>query len=76
LLFGGTADESLRTPKQRSKVARSEAWRRMDEVTTVIVIVLALLAVGIVVDQLFRLRKWLNQAPPKPKDLEPPDEQS
>ena len=44
----------------------------MDGVTTVIVIVLALLALGIVIDQLFRLRNWLNQAPPQPKDDEPP----
>lgn len=41
--------------------------------TTVIVILLALLAVGMVIDQLFRLRKWLNQAPPKPEDHQPPD---
>jgi uncharacterized membrane protein YqgA involved in biofilm formation len=47
----------------------------MVEVTTVILIVLALLAAGIVIDQLFRLKKWLNQAPPKPTDREPPDGQ-
>ncbi len=47
----------------------------MGDVTTVILIVLALLAVGIVIDQLFRLRKWLNQTPPKPGDHEPPDGQ-
>jgi uncharacterized membrane protein YqgA involved in biofilm formation len=47
----------------------------MGDVTIVILIVLALLAVGIVIDQLFRLRKWLNQTPPKRQDQEPPDNQ-
>jgi hypothetical protein len=36
---------------------------------TAIVVVLALLAVGMVIDQLFRLRKWLNRSPPS---VEPP----
>jgi hypothetical protein len=36
---------------------------------TAIVVVLALLAVGIVIDQLFRLRNWLNRPPPA---VEPP----
>lgn len=40
---------------------------------TVIVVVLVLLAIGIVMDQLFRLRKYLNQTPPKPRDHEPPE---
>jgi hypothetical protein len=40
--------------------------------TAIVVVVLALLAVGIVIDELLRLRKWLNKAPPNPKDHEPP----
>jgi hypothetical protein len=40
--------------------------------TAAIVVVLALLGVGIVVDQLFRLRNWLNKPPPG----EPPDTKS
>jgi hypothetical protein len=38
--------------------------------TMVIAGVAALVAVGIVVDQLFRLRDWLNKAPPS----QPPDD--
>ena len=38
--------------------------------TIVIVTVLVMLAVGIVIDQLFRLRDYLNKPPP----IEPPDE--
>lgn len=43
-------------------------------VLVVIVVALMLLAVGIVLDNLFRLRDWLKQAPPSPKLPEPPDE--
>jgi hypothetical protein len=39
--------------------------------TAVVVTLLVLLAVGIVVDQLLRLRKWLNR-PPSRDDPEPP----
>jgi hypothetical protein len=39
--------------------------------TIAIVVVLVLLGLGIVIDQLFRLRNWLNKPPPK---AEPPDE--
>ena len=39
--------------------------------TAVAVTLLVLLAVGIVVDQLLRLRKWLNR-PPSREDPEPP----
>jgi hypothetical protein len=38
--------------------------------TIVIAGVAALVAVGIVVDQLFRLRDWLNKSPPS----QPPDD--
>ncbi len=42
----------------------------MDVVSTAIVVaivaVLMLLGIGMVVNQLFRLRKWLNAAPPEP----------
>jgi hypothetical protein len=38
--------------------------------TIVIAVVAALVAVGIVIDQLFRLRDWLNKAPPS----RPPDD--
>jgi hypothetical protein len=33
-------------------------------VTTAIFVILALVAVGLVVDALFRLRKWLQRPPP------------
>ncbi|WP_264078135.1 hypothetical protein [Mycobacterium shimoidei] len=42
--------------------------------TTAIVVTLMLVAVGIVVDQLARLSKWLKQPPPD-RDAQPPDEQ-
>jgi hypothetical protein len=42
-------------------------------VGTAIVVMLALLAVGIVIDQLFRLRKWLKNSPPSRDIREPPD---
>ena len=61
-----------------SRVAQSgwssprKSWEDAD-VTTAIVIVLALLGVGIVIDQLFRLRNWLKKSPPRPEDQEPPE---
>lgn len=39
-----------------------------------IVVILALAAVGIVVDQLARLSKWLKNSPTD-RDAQPPDEQ-
>ena len=40
--------------------------------TTIVATLLVLLAIGIVTDQLFRLRKWLNR---EPRGEEPPDTQ-
>jgi hypothetical protein len=45
----------------------------MEGVTIAIVVALALVAVGIVVDQLFRLRNWLNRPPPSGEIPEHPD---
>jgi hypothetical protein len=42
-------------------------------VTAAIVVILILLAIGIVVESLLRLRKWLQKSPPGPKAEEPPD---
>jgi hypothetical protein len=43
-------------------------------VGTAIVLILILLAVGVVVGPLFRLRKWLQKLPPSAPDAqEPPD---
>jgi hypothetical protein len=39
--------------------------------TAAIVVILALLAIGIVVESLLRLRKWLNNSPPR-RDVQPP----
>jgi hypothetical protein len=45
----------------------------MEYVTTAIIVVtLVLLALGIVINQLFRLRDWLKNSPP----AEPPDEEA
>jgi hypothetical protein len=41
-------------------------------VTTVIVVMLGLLAVGAAIDGLLRLKKWLDK-PISPKSKEPPD---
>ncbi|MFZ0227895.1 MAG: hypothetical protein WA415_07105 [Mycobacterium sp.] len=42
---------------------------------TAIVVILILLAVGVVVGPLLRLRNWLQKAPPFPADVsEPPDD--
>jgi hypothetical protein len=40
-------------------------------VTAAIVVILALLAIGIVVESLLRLRNWLNNSPPG-HDVQPP----
>jgi len=42
--------------------------------TAAIVVILALLAVGIVVSSLVRLRRWLQQPPPGPHPQDPSDE--
>lgn len=48
----------------------------MECVTTAVVVTLTLLGIGIVIDRLFWLRKWLKNAPPSgepPKRPEPPE---
>jgi hypothetical protein len=45
----------------------------MDGVSAVIVVILVLLAVGIVVESLLRLKRWLQKSPPGPPSQEPPD---
>lgn len=40
--------------------------------STAIFVAVALVAVGIVVDQLLRLRRWLNKSPPGQELQEPP----
>jgi hypothetical protein len=42
-------------------------------VSAAIVVVLMLLGIGIVVDQLLRLKKWLQKSPPGQDVQEPPD---
>ena len=46
----------------------------MEHVTTAIVVILVLAALGIVSSQLLRLRDWLGKAPPP--EQEPPDRDS
>ncbi|WP_264062764.1 hypothetical protein [Mycobacterium angelicum] len=41
--------------------------------TAIVVTVLALLALGIVINGLLRLKRWLNDSP-APEALKPPDE--
>jgi hypothetical protein len=43
-------------------------------VSAAIVVVLILLAIGIVVDSLLRLRRWLQKPPPGPHAEEPSDD--
>jgi hypothetical protein len=45
--------------------------------TAIIVVTLVLLALGIVINQLFRLKDWLKNAPPvvPPGPVEPPDDE-
>lgn len=45
----------------------------MEDVTTAIVLTLALVGLGIVVDQLFRLKKWLKRPPAGGAGSDPPD---
>ncbi|WP_324933515.1 hypothetical protein [Mycobacterium sp.] len=40
--------------------------------TTAIVVMLTLLGIGIVIDRLLWLRKWLKNSPPSREDREPP----
>lgn len=40
----------------------------MDYVTTAIVVTLTLVALGIVIDRLMWLRRWLNKPPPDSTD--------
>jgi hypothetical protein len=42
--------------------------------TAIVVAALGLLAIGIVINPLLRLKKWLNNAPPIEPAAEPPDE--
>lgn len=42
--------------------------------TYVIVGIVALLGVGLVLSQLFRLKDWLRNSPPLPPPVEPPDD--
>jgi hypothetical protein len=42
-------------------------------VSAAIVVVLILLAIGIVLDSLLRLRRWLQKPPPAPRAQEPPE---
>ncbi|WP_156622971.1 hypothetical protein [Mycobacterium sp. 1164966.3] len=44
--------------------------------TAIIVVTLVLLALGIVINQLFRLKDWLKNAPPvaSPPPVAPPDD--
>lgn len=46
----------------------------MEYVTTAIVVTtLVLLGIGIVINELLRLRKWLKRSPPAGGDAEPPE---
>ncbi len=47
----------------------------MDCMTAAVVVTLTLLGVGIVIDRLFWLRRWLNKVPPEelPEPPEPPE---
>jgi hypothetical protein len=45
----------------------------IEDVSAAIVVVLILLGIGIVVDQLLRLRKWLRNSPTGQDVQEPPD---
>jgi hypothetical protein len=64
-----------RTPAQNGTTKGAHAPKRrpvtMEGVTTAIIVVtLVLLGLGIVINELFRLRTWLKNSPPP----EPPDE--
>jgi hypothetical protein len=61
-------------PRYREIVAvRLVSPVTIDGMSAVIWVVLVLLAIGIVVESLIRLRKWLNSAPPLPRPEEPPE---
>ena len=60
----------------RGRLMRSvdTPWKNAGVVTAIFV-VLALLGVGLVVDAIFRMRKWLQRPPPpRPDDQHPPDD--
>jgi hypothetical protein len=42
-------------------------------VSAAIVVIAILLAIGILVESLLRLRKWLQKSPPGPQAQQPPD---
>ncbi|WP_211699678.1 hypothetical protein [Mycobacterium spongiae] len=42
--------------------------------TAIVVTVLVLLGIGIVVNELLRLKKWLKSSPPEHEDGQSPDE--
>lgn len=42
--------------------------------TAIVVTTLVLLGLGIVINGLLRLRRWLNNSPAAPEALRPPDE--
>jgi ABC-type glycerol-3-phosphate transport system permease component len=44
-------------------------------IVVAVVAVLMLLGIGMVVNQLFRLKKWLNAAPPVTPVPQPPDDE-
>jgi uncharacterized membrane protein YqgA involved in biofilm formation len=48
----------------------------MEGVSAAIVVILILLAVGVVVGPLLRLRKWLKNSPPGQEFQPPPDDGS
>jgi uncharacterized membrane protein YcjF (UPF0283 family) len=46
----------------------------MEYVTTAIVVtVLVLLGIGIVINELLRLKRWLKNSPPGEEDSQPPE---
>lgn len=72
-------DPSGETSGAQSEVAENAGSLRRyrchhEGVTTAIVLTLALVGVGIVIDGLLRLRKWLNNPPPGGEDRKPPDD--
>jgi hypothetical protein len=45
-----------------------------DVTTAIIVVTLVLLALGIVINQLFRLRDWMKNSPPLPPPEDDPED--
>jgi hypothetical protein len=48
----------------------------IDDVNAVIIVLLILLATGVVVSPLIRMRAWLKQSPPAQELQPPPDDES